>query len=222
MGNSEVGHLNLGAGRIVAQDLVRICDAVADGSLASQPGAAWRPSPRRVPAAACCTWPGSSPTAACTRTSTTCARSSAAALARRRAACRRARLHGRPRRLAPPGGGPARAARAGVGRHGRGRSRPSSGATTRMDRDHRVERTELARAAIVDGVGERARVGVGRRRGAAMRAGLTDEFVKPDRARRRRAAHRAGRSARVLQLPARPRAPDLPRARCRRSGCSSR
>ena len=34
-----------------------------------------------------------------------------------------------------------------------------------MDRDHRVERTELARAAIVDGVGERARVGVGRRRG---------------------------------------------------------
>ena len=33
MGNSEVGHLNLGAGAIVKQDLARIDDAVADGSL---------------------------------------------------------------------------------------------------------------------------------------------------------------------------------------------
>src|SRR6185503_17824207 len=32
MGNSEVGHLNLGAGRIVPQDLVRISDAMADGA----------------------------------------------------------------------------------------------------------------------------------------------------------------------------------------------
>jgi len=34
MGNSEVGHLNLGAGSVVRQDLVRIDDAIADGSLA--------------------------------------------------------------------------------------------------------------------------------------------------------------------------------------------
>lgn len=34
MGNSEVGHLNLGAGRIVYQDLTRIDRAVSDGSLA--------------------------------------------------------------------------------------------------------------------------------------------------------------------------------------------
>jgi 2,3-bisphosphoglycerate-independent phosphoglycerate mutase len=33
MGNSEVGHLNLGAGAVVKQDLVRIDDAIADGSL---------------------------------------------------------------------------------------------------------------------------------------------------------------------------------------------
>ena len=32
MGNSEVGHLNLGAGAVVKQDLVRIDDAIADGS----------------------------------------------------------------------------------------------------------------------------------------------------------------------------------------------
>lgn len=33
MGNSEVGHLNIGAGRIVPQELVRISDAVEDGSI---------------------------------------------------------------------------------------------------------------------------------------------------------------------------------------------
>ncbi len=33
MGNSEVGHLNLGAGAVVKQDLARIDDAVNDGSL---------------------------------------------------------------------------------------------------------------------------------------------------------------------------------------------
>jgi 2,3-bisphosphoglycerate-independent phosphoglycerate mutase len=34
MGNSEVGHLNLGAGAVVRQDLMRIDDAIADGELA--------------------------------------------------------------------------------------------------------------------------------------------------------------------------------------------
>jgi 2,3-bisphosphoglycerate-independent phosphoglycerate mutase len=33
MGNSEVGHINIGAGRIVPQELVRIYDAVEDGSI---------------------------------------------------------------------------------------------------------------------------------------------------------------------------------------------
>jgi len=37
MGNSEVGHLNLGAGRIVYQELQRINVAVRDGSFASNP-----------------------------------------------------------------------------------------------------------------------------------------------------------------------------------------
>src|SRR5215212_5159022 len=37
MGNSEVGHLNLGAGRIVYQDLTRINKAIAEGQLASNP-----------------------------------------------------------------------------------------------------------------------------------------------------------------------------------------
>lgn len=37
MGNSEVGHLNIGAGRIVPQELVRISDAVEDGTLQENP-----------------------------------------------------------------------------------------------------------------------------------------------------------------------------------------
>jgi 2,3-bisphosphoglycerate-independent phosphoglycerate mutase len=37
MGNSEVGHMNIGAGRVVAQDLPRIDVAIEDGSLALRP-----------------------------------------------------------------------------------------------------------------------------------------------------------------------------------------
>src|SRR5271155_1091142 len=37
MGNSEVGHLNLGAGRIVYQDLTRINKAIIDGELKTNP-----------------------------------------------------------------------------------------------------------------------------------------------------------------------------------------
>jgi 2,3-bisphosphoglycerate-independent phosphoglycerate mutase len=37
MGNSEVGHLNLGAGAVVKQDLMRIDDAIADGSFFENP-----------------------------------------------------------------------------------------------------------------------------------------------------------------------------------------
>jgi 2,3-bisphosphoglycerate-independent phosphoglycerate mutase len=37
MGNSEVGHLNIGAGRVVMQDLPRISDAIASGEIKSAP-----------------------------------------------------------------------------------------------------------------------------------------------------------------------------------------
>ncbi len=37
MGNSEVGHMNLGAGRIVYQDLTRVDAAIADGSFETNP-----------------------------------------------------------------------------------------------------------------------------------------------------------------------------------------
>lgn len=37
MGNSEVGHTNIGAGRVVKMDLVQIDDAIAEGSFATRP-----------------------------------------------------------------------------------------------------------------------------------------------------------------------------------------
>jgi 2,3-bisphosphoglycerate-independent phosphoglycerate mutase len=37
MGNSEVGHLNIGAGRVVKQELVRISSAIEDGSIFANP-----------------------------------------------------------------------------------------------------------------------------------------------------------------------------------------
>ena len=40
MGNSEVGHTNMGAGRVVYQDLTRIDKALRDGELTSNPAAA--------------------------------------------------------------------------------------------------------------------------------------------------------------------------------------
>lgn len=38
MGNSEVGHMNLGAGRIVYQDFTRVTQAITDGSFYDNPG----------------------------------------------------------------------------------------------------------------------------------------------------------------------------------------
>ncbi|MFN8224608.1 MAG: 2,3-bisphosphoglycerate-independent phosphoglycerate mutase [Gaiellales bacterium] len=40
MGNSEVGHLTIGSGRILYQDLVRVSRAVSDGSIAANPAIA--------------------------------------------------------------------------------------------------------------------------------------------------------------------------------------
>ena len=37
MGNSEVGHLTIGAGRVVAQDLQRIAEAIANGEIRRAP-----------------------------------------------------------------------------------------------------------------------------------------------------------------------------------------
>ena len=77
MGNSEVGHLNIGAGRVVMQELARIGDAIADGE--HRPRAGPREPDQKAQSAAaapaiCSAW---FRRAACIRT-----RNTAAALAR--------------------------------------------------------------------------------------------------------------------------------------------
>ena len=64
MGNSEVGHLTIGSGRVLFQDLMRVNKAIEDGSFFENPALVARVRARR--AASICS--GSSPTAACTRT----------------------------------------------------------------------------------------------------------------------------------------------------------
>ena len=53
MGNSEVGHLNLGAGRVVLQDLVRIAKAIEDGTLADAVMASGLPAALKASGGTC-------------------------------------------------------------------------------------------------------------------------------------------------------------------------
>ncbi|MFN3673504.1 MAG: 2,3-bisphosphoglycerate-independent phosphoglycerate mutase [Bosea sp. (in: a-proteobacteria)] len=53
MGNSEVGHLNLGAGRVVMQDLPRINQAIVDGTLAATVSASGMIDALRASGGAC-------------------------------------------------------------------------------------------------------------------------------------------------------------------------
>ena len=176
MGNSEVGHLNLGAGRVVPQTLVRIGMAVADGSLASNPAFV----------------------AAC---DAACAGRGVLHLAglvsdggvhshvdHLRALVRAATLRGVPRVAvhAFTDGrdvSPHQAADLLEQLGEEWSTAPARIATVMgrfyaMDRDGRSERTERARAALVDGVGERATAAAPAVRASYAR-GLTDEFLEP-------------------------------------------
>ena len=64
MGNSEVGHLNIGAGRIVYQDLTRISKSIRDGEFYDNETLAWRCSSCERQTARSFTCTGCCPTAA--------------------------------------------------------------------------------------------------------------------------------------------------------------
>ncbi len=71
MGNSEVGHLNIGAGRIVYQDLTRISKSIRDGEFYDNETILARfVTPSRT--ARSCIFTACSPTAACIAISHTC------------------------------------------------------------------------------------------------------------------------------------------------------
>ena len=168
MGNSEVGHTNLGAGRVVRQDLVRIDDDIASGAFF-----------QNGPLVDACRKARGSALHLLGLVSDGGVHShlrhlrALIELARRggRRARARARLHRRARHLA------ARRVQRYLDGHPR-RSRRSAGRYYAMDRDRRWDRAKRAYDAIVHGVGARAEDAVEAVR-ASYAAGVTDEFIEP-------------------------------------------
>jgi 2,3-bisphosphoglycerate-independent phosphoglycerate mutase len=178
MGNSEVGHLNIGAGRPVLQDLPRIDAAIADGSFFERPALV----------------------EACRRAVATTGRLSVVGLIgpggvhahdrhivalaelARRTGVRAFRLHalldGRdtPPRSAIPFVRSLEARLADA--HPDARIASVGGRYFAMDRDKRWDRTELGYDAIVHAAGKRAPSAIAAIE-AAYAAGTNDEFVRP-------------------------------------------
>jgi 2,3-bisphosphoglycerate-independent phosphoglycerate mutase len=175
-GNSEVGHMNLGAGRVVEQDLVRIERAVAEGSLAGNAALARLIAAAQAGSGRCHLLGLMSPGGVHSH------QDHLHALARLLArAGLEVRLHlfldGRD---TPPTASPdyLRTLEAALAGERRVRIATVSGRFFAMDRDRRWERTEAAWQALV-----RASGPVAATAGEAIRrahdAGTTDEFVPP-------------------------------------------
>jgi 2,3-bisphosphoglycerate-independent phosphoglycerate mutase len=175
MGNSEVGHLNLGAGRVVRQDLVRLGDAIADGSFAANPA---------VLAACDAAVAGRGVLHLVGLVSDGGVHSH---VDHARALVDVARARGVPqvcvhaitdgRDVSPH---QAADLLAGLETEWAGKAAFATvvGRYYAMDRDKRVDRTEKARAAFVDGVGTPA-ISASEAVRASYAAGVTDEFVEP-------------------------------------------
>jgi 2,3-bisphosphoglycerate-independent phosphoglycerate mutase len=177
MGNSEVGHLNLGAGRIVYQDIMRINLAIEDGSLAANPvltalAEATKAGSGRVHLMGLVSDGG-----------VHSMQSHLEALVETLAGhgiadiCVHAFLDGRD---TPPrsGLGYVEQLEAFLARLGTGRIATVTGRYYAMDRDQRWERVEQASAALTEGRGLTAATPAEAVRDAYA-AGENDEFVKP-------------------------------------------
>ena len=224
MGNSEVGHLNLGAGTVVKQDLVRIDEAIEDGSFFENEAlraacAAARDAGGRLHLLGLVSAGG-------VHSSLDHLRACIELGARERVPALVLHAFTDGRDTLPD-------LVAGVPRAGRGLAgarRAAAGVPARigtvmgrywgMDRDRRWDRTQarLRRArARARGCARRPRR---RRSKLAYGRGETDEFIQPTVDRRAGADPRR-RQRRDVQLPARPDAPDRPRAGRGRTSRSS-
>jgi len=176
MGNSEVGHLNIGAGRIVYQDLTRISKAIADGDFFSNP--VLLDCIRKTKAAG-----GRLHLAGLLSDGGVHSHMThlygLLELARREGveAFVHCLMDGRD---TPPQSGVAYLAQLEeeMGRIGAGRIATVIGRFYAMDRDNRWERVERAYDAIVRGVGE-LRASAAAAISESYGAGITDEFVVP-------------------------------------------
>ncbi len=175
MGNSEVGHLTIGAGRVVRQDLVRLAAAIADGSfltnaalLAAVDRAASRGRPLHV--SGLVSDGGVHSHVDHLRAIVAIARSRSVPVVVH------AITDGRD--VAPHQAGKLLATLEAEWSDGRARIATVCGRLWAMDRDQRLERTQRFVDAVTDGTGHPA-LSAGAAVQAAYDAGVTDEFIEP-------------------------------------------
>jgi 2,3-bisphosphoglycerate-independent phosphoglycerate mutase len=176
MGNSEVGHMNIGAGRVVLQDLPRIDQAVEDGSLAKNPQLAAFIAALKRGGGTAHLMGLLSPGGVHSHQDHIAALANILAAAGVPVAVH-AFLDGRD---TPPRSAKSYVEKFLADLHDRARSRivTVSGRYYAMDRDKRWDRVQKAYDALVDGRGETAADALAAiERGYA--AGLNDEFIRP-------------------------------------------
>ncbi len=174
MGNSEVGHLNIGAGRIVMQDLPRIDAAVADDSLTKLLAGTGLPALLQETGGACHIIGLVSPGGVHAH------QDHIAALARALVALGvKPVIHAiTDGRDTQPGSAGDYLARLSAGLPAEAMIATVSGRFYAMDRDNRWDRVERAYRAIVSGQGNAAETAQ-KAVGEAAERGETDEFIAP-------------------------------------------
>ena len=177
MGNSEVGHMNIGAGRVVYQDMTRIDMAVEDGSLAHNPVLAELLAKTRAAGGRLHFLGLVSDGGVHSHVRHLQALIEAATRLGQTDILVHALLDGRD---TPPKSGVEYVRRldAFLRQHGSGRIGSLIGRFYAMDRDKRWDRVQAAYAALTAGAGETFTDPVAAVE-AAYAAGETDEFVKP-------------------------------------------
>ncbi|MQX37518.1 2,3-bisphosphoglycerate-independent phosphoglycerate mutase [Roseospira navarrensis] len=177
MGNSEVGHMNLGAGRVVMQDLPRIDTAVEDGSLATIPALTALIDKLKASGGTCHLMGLMSPGGVHSHQDHMVALAKAVSAAGVPVAVH-ALMDGRD---TPPSAGKGYLQKflADVDGVANCRVGVISGRYFAMDRDKRWDRVELAYNALVDGNGAARADDPLAGMQAAYDAGETDEFIKP-------------------------------------------
>ena len=178
MGNSEVGHLNLGAGQVVRQDLTRIDDAIADGSFADnrvlRDALAVARERGRVHLLGLVSRGGVHSSMDHLEALIDAGRPRGRRRHRAARVHRRARHGARLRRRLRRGG------RGNGSRDAGGRVASVTGRYYAMDRDSRWDRIKLAMDALVRGEAEGRHAATGEEAvRAAYERGETDEFIKP-------------------------------------------
>jgi len=177
MGNSEVGHLNMGAGRLVAQDYVRINMAIENGSFAQDPALTFAVDKATANQKAIHILGLLSPGGVHSHETHIEAMVKLAAARGAKEIYLHAFLDGRD---TPPKSAAASLQKfdALFARLGVGKTASLIGRYYAMDRDHRWERTEAAYQLLTGGVAVRYADSAAQGLELAYAAGETDEFVK--------------------------------------------